>query len=1282
MGLRSHLILASFLLAIASNAQQFTSISVKEGLADNIVSSIEQDHLGYMWFATLDGLDRFDGYKFTNYSLKGFGLNYDGISYVAEDAAHNLWVRSHGQDVYVFDRENDCLSANYADFTRKVSPDIDTIDDVVVDSDKNVWLVSDDVLYYYDIPNQNTTEYALSSSLVSLASKAGNTFISLSNGEIWQIRPQKTLIKDSTQGRSRRRKLMIDSSNRLWAYSNSVSYYKNGVWYDAPAEVIKPNDNIVYMIDDNKGRLWFGSITNGITTVSYDLSSVSHITNDYRNEFSLCSNHISSFFLSDDSILWVATSKRGVCYSALNRIRLTRISTAISEDVGTIIQDKNGDIIVGYDGKGLWRLSGDYPSHGQLTRCLPGDENVIGSFASKDKGLYFATFASGVYRWDGQTKTRLRVSDHSVRSALSLTRDVLIDRDNNLWMATFSGGVVCIKADGQTVTYTISNSEIASNSTTSMTYSEVENKVFVSTSESLNEIDCKNFTLKKLDDFSQVRSIHYDTNGILWVGTAEGLFYIDRRRDNKAMFISEGDGLSNHCVNAICSDLYGNLWVTTGDGFTNIFVYDDPVAESVVLRCYPYYEQDGIGSGHFARGAIYCDREGNILMGCNGDIVMVRPEKYPPKNATEPIQLTSVSVSDKVIPLDAIASGEPVRMKSYDKLSIEVSAMDFQNRLRLRYESKVDGAPSWNTLATNVMKFNSLPSGRHTVFIRVKGLNPSAAEAIALKVIVSAPLQRSIAAFVLYGLVILTAFLAVWFNFKQKSRERVTKEKMELDEMRMQFFTNVGHDLRTPLTMIITPLSRLIRESKGTPMEEDLKMISKSADVLKDEINQLLDFKKLGRADLSVNPTYGDICRFVSEVSETFSSFFSDGSIKLVTNMPDEHIMMDFDKDKVQRILRNLLSNSFKYSEPGANVTVSVERSGDTALISVADTGRGISDENKERIFERFYQAGASGKYVGSGIGLNIVREYAALHGGTVSVADNAPQGSIFTVTLPITEFTRPETPAADLDTEEMEAEPDRPRILLVEDNELFRLFLYRSLADANTVVEAGDGQAALDQLATRTFDIVISDVMMPVMDGLELCRTIKNDIRYSHIPVILLTAIQNEEVLVRSLKEGADEYISKPFDIEVLLLKIQKILSWSQENRRKWSEESTLRASQIAVSRIDKELMERVTLAVENNMANTEFSIEELTQELGISRSRLYKKLTSITGKSPIEFIRVLRLKKAKQLLEEGETSVSQIAWSVGFSPKQFSKYFKDEYGCLPSEYIHHLTDPNKNKA
>ena len=344
-------------------------------------------------------------------------------------------------------------------------------------------------------------------------------------------------------------------------------------------------------------------------------------------------------------------------------------------------------------------------------------------------------------------------------------------------------------------------------------------------------------------------------------------------------------------------------------------------------------------------------------------------------------------------------------------------------------------------------------------------------------------------------------------------------------------------------------------------------------------------------------------------------------------------------------------------------------------VLQIADTGIGIKDENKHRIFDRFYQESNDTEYIGSGIGLHIVKEYVAMHQGEIAVADNHPQGTVFTITIPVGN-THAEsnsivpTGASDVKGEIVKPE-DKTTILIVEDNHDFCMFLERCLNDQYHVLTAANGKDALEVLAVSHVNIVISDIMMPEMNGLELCNRIKTDISFSHIPVILLTAKSTEDNIITGLKDGADDYITKPFNLSILKLRIQKILEWTANSHRAFSDKPEIAPSEITVSSLDEELIEKAIKAVEEQMNNSEFSVEEFGAAVGLSRGHLYKKLMAITGKSPIEFIRTIRIKRGKALLDQGRTNISEVAYTVGFSPKQFSKYFKDEYGCLPSEYI-----------
>lgn len=520
-------------------------------------------------------------------------------------------------------------------------------------------------------------------------------------------------------------------------------------------------------------------------------------------------------------------------------------------------------------------------------------------------------------------------------------------------------------------------------------------------------------------------------------------------------------------------------------------------------------------------------------------------------------------------------------------------------------------------------------------------------------------------------------------NLSQQKREMEIIQQHEMDEAKMRFFTNVSHDLRTPLSLIIIPLEKLLSSNLEKGVKEELELIHRNSETLLNEVNQLLDFRKLDQQKTQLMLSHGNLSDFVKEVCGSFIPQAVKKGINIRLHINETKMDMDFDRNKIQRILLNLLSNAVKYNYENGEVIVALDKitanGTENAQIQVADTGIGIKDENKDKIFDRFFQEQHSTTtYIGNGIGLHIVKEYVTMHHGTITVENHIPQGTIFTITLPVThnyavnDEKQDEAEIREKAVDEVSDTTDthKTSLLIVEDNDDFRNFLINCLKGTYQVFDAPNGKEALEILAHQSIQIVISDVMMPEMDGMELCRKIKTDIRYSHIPVILLTARTADEHELSGLKEGADDYITKPFNLEILLLRIQKILKWTKNNHEKFKT-IDISPSEITVSSLDEQLIEKAIRAVEENMDNSEFSVEELSSYVGMSRGHLYKKLIMITGKSPLEFIRILRVKRGKQLLEQSQLNVSQIAYQIGLSPKQFAKYFKEEFGYVPSEYI-----------
>lgn len=1270
-------------------AQHFKTIGVRDGLTDMCIESIARDSEGYVWFATNDGLDRFDGYDIRKYSLKEFGLYFDHFKYVAEDNGKNLWARSATGQYYVLDRKRDCLTDR---IDHVLSPlGIRTSDPVyiLVDMAGNLWVQSQLTLYHFDYTIKELNKYNLPYPCHHIASDGTNSYISLRNGDILQVISDNKELKTILQPDGTAKRIMLDSKGRLWTFGGyryrSIQYYNavNKEWKDIPENEITKRDFISSVIDDKNGNLWFGSANNGILVFNYELTEhhiIEHVSDD---ELSIPNNHISSLYLSEDNMLWIGTTRGGAALTSMDHPDIRQISLNINEDVKTIIEDKEGHLWFGLDGKGLVRHSanGESDMHFCAHDGSIPSQNITGSSLLSDGTVAFTSYGGGAFKWDGEKTVSFECQDSRFHNETKFCREIKEDNYGNLWFLTFSRGVVCLKADGKWQHFNMANSDLLSNHMTSMTYSPGHDRMFVSNTECIYEISTKSMTLRKYKDFNQVTGLHLDKRCILWVGTTNGLWYKEMENESDFCCLNMADGLSHPHILGIGTDQKEDLWVTTNDGFTYIYIINDPLKNSIEARCFPYYSEDGVGNGMFSHNSIYCTREGDILMGHDGKVIKVHPSISAPSMMGRRITLTSISVSGKDMNMNEFNQdrySNSLKIEHNDNLSVKVSAMDYINRNKIKYEYKINDDKEWILMNGNEMFLNRLPSGNNTISIRTAGSH-SKEDTSYLSVNVKPPFWKSSAALVIYLLFFILCMLITIMMLRSRNRKVLDQERHEMDEAKLQFFTNISHDLRTPLTMVITPLRKLMRDHKGTPVEEDLDLVYRSAMTLMNEVNQLLDFKKMDKDKVVFNPTYGDFVRYINELVDSFNLIFTDDSIKLTKEICEEKIMMDFDKDKIMRILHNLMSNAFKFNHPKGYVKVTLQPNGDYVELIVTDSGTGIGEKHKPHIFERFYQGHSNDAISGNGIGLHIVKEYVDLHNGTISVADNYPSGSIFTVRLPISHANTPEDEEVSVIDEDENADndvitsEDKPKILIVEDNLLFRQFLKSSLSDRYKVYEAGNGRAALESLEKHAISIIISDVMMPEIDGLELCREVKNDIRYSHIPVILLTAIQNKDMAIKGLKDGADEYISKPFDVEMLTLKIDKILKWRQENHEKFSDED-IKVADLTVSRLDEELMQKIICAIEKNLSDSDYSVEDLSVEVGISRSGLYKKMMFITGKSPIEFIRTMKLKKGRKMLDEGETSVSQIAWSVGFSPKQFSKYFKDEYGCLPSEYMKHI--------
>ncbi len=766
------------------------------------------------------------------------------------------------------------------------------------------------------------------------------------------------------------------------------------------------------------------------------------------------------------------------------------------------------------------------------------------------------------------------------------------------------------------------------------------------------------------------------------------------------------------------------MWVTTTTGISSIVVNTDPRTGQYTYSSHSYGAFDGLEGQQFNPRAILKTLRGRIIAGGVRGLSFFEPEELKYNINTPKIVFTGLRLFGEEVKIDSLYGGnriltaalnntESIRLRfKQNDFSVSFSAMDYVLPEKTRYTYMLEGLNStWLDTDDNTLTYTELAPGHYT--LKVNAINSDGFtndETSSLEIVIDPPFWASPVAYLMYIVlatgVLLLARRQVQIGernrFKLVQIEQEAQHQHEIDDMKLRFFTNVGHELRTPLTLIISPLESVIRQMENGGQKSKLEMVRRNAMRLLLLVNQLLDFRKSDVNAHRLNAQQGDIVDFIRGICNSFGEYSEKENVHLTFFTAVEELWMAFDEDKIGKVVMNLLSNAFNFTPDGGRVDVALSVSADedgteNLEIRISDTGVGIADADKELIFERFYQVHPSGggqRSSGSGIGLHLVREFTSLHGGKVTVLDNVDRGSVFVVTVPVIRHAAgidagtgatggsgqrqnlSVPSAATVQKQEQEREPmpesgDRPVILIVDDNKDFRIFMRDCLEVDYHVEEAANGDKAWSVIPTLQPDIIVSDVMMPGMDGNELCRLVKSDIRTSHIPLILLTARSNKEQKVEGLECGADDYITKPFDFDILALRLRRLLRQRRQRHEGFTPLMEINPSEITITSLDEKLINKAIKYVEDNIGRPKLSVEELSAELGISRVNLYKKMVSITGKTPIEFIRVVKLKRAAQFLRESQLNISEIAYMTGFSnPKFFRKYFRDEFGVLPSEY------------
>ena len=1146
-------------------------------------------------------------------------------------------------------------------------------------------------------------------------------------------------------------RMMVDREDGLWIYSTSSD--EGIVYFDLKRDRYKhfhqesrdysvSNDIINSAVQDDDGIIWIATDHGGINLVDKTDFSVKVLLNDPEDPRSLSQNSITTLYRDNIGIIWAGTFKKGICYYhkdlykfKLFQHRQNDPESLPFDDINAFQEDKKGNLWMGTNGDGLFyydRKNNSYKVYKHnISDPKSLSNDVIVSMLYDSKGLLWTgTYYGGLNLFDGKYFRHFR-NDPSDPSSLANDRvwEIYEDSRGMLWVGTLGGGLdLYLPVSGTFRHFTAGDGNTIHSDYILDITEDQEGDLWIGTPDGLEfyDYDKGTFTLFANDpsdtaslSHDVVSSVIVDSRGWIWAATQEGLNILDEDRKQFYRYYIT-DGLPDNTILSLIEDNQGTIWASTTNGICNIKVTGRKEGK-VGIECMNYSEADGLQGKEFNEDVAFKTSRGEIIFGGPDGFNLFDPASLTFNMLPPPVVLTdfqlfnrSVNVGQQIHgrillkkPIDR--NGHIVLRHSEDIISIEFSALNYLHPEKNRFEYMLEGFNrQWVQASARDRKvtYTNLDPGDY--IFRVRASNNDGVwnkEGISLELLVRPPLWRTRAAIVFYFLFLIAALVLLRYMIleRERSKYRNEQEKLEaqrrheLDLLKIRFFTNVSHEFRTPLSLIITPLEKMLKNPGKKEDISHLRLIYRNARRLLNLVNQLLDFRRMEVQKIPLKPAYGDIVGFIHEIYQTFTDLAEKKSIEFTFNSSHKKFFTWFDHDKVEKIVFNLLSNAFKFTPEGKSITISLSIQEDlltednkqgVIVLDVKDTGMGIPKESLEKIFDRFFQDNVPGGVLsqGSGIGLSLTREFVQLHEGTIEVKSKVGEGSCFTVTLPvrheagiseeeehypISELSR-NNEHEKIAEQEIHTGTDRPTVLLVEDNDDFRFYLKDNLKVRYTILEAINGKKGLEVANHHLPDLIVSDVMMPEMDGFELCRRLKSNPSTSHIPVILLTARMSEHKKLEGFETGADDYITKPFSFEMLESRMSNLVLLRERIKKSFQKHFKIEPGEIAITSLDEKLLNKAMATVEKQMSNPEFSVEKLSRELGMSRVHLYKKLTALTGKTPIEFIRIMRLKRAAQLLEKSQLTIAEVAYEVGFNdPRYFSRYFKAEFGMLPSQYV-----------
>jgi signal transduction histidine kinase/ligand-binding sensor domain-containing protein/DNA-binding response OmpR family regulator len=1333
---------ACFIQAQSTNLH-FINFSSKDGLSSNTINVILKDRLGYMWFGSEDGLSKFDGTRFTVYNHNAADtstIRSNNVMAIYEDKKGRLWVGTNkGLSIYDRDRDAFCnLNVTLGNSARTIC----------ADHNGNLWIGSYSGLFRYNPANGATTYYSAEESGKShLASNMIISILEDSQQRLWigstaglhlyqPVTDDFLLFNghypDSTISDPSIKTLFEDHSGNLWVGTadgglnklprggNGFHSYKRAA-QNAPAL----SSNRIYSIaQEQDGKLWIGT-EKGLNILDPRTGKVQIASADERDKYSLKGSSIRSIYIDSKGIYWVGTCQSGVNKydKNLSSFRLVQSNPfdprgLSAPKITSFAAAPNNDLFVGTDGGGLNRY---HPATGLFDRVVVGRQplTVLALERAGDE-LWIGTFLQGIYVKNLSTgAVRHYYKEDGVSGLVSDEIFCLRkDRHGNIWVGTNGKGVQVFAPSKKTFQKMEDFIAGASGDKAPVmgyirAIEEDKNGTIwiAAMGRGIDRYDPLTKTFRMYGraytgvPVDEVLTLLAGSDNIIWGGTGgRGIFRLDFAHKDFKSYTS-AQGLANDVVWKMLEDNTGNLWVSTNKGIS-CFNPSQPGFKNFTY-------ENGLQRSAFTLGAGLKLPNGELYFGgLEGFNHFIPGELNYNANVPEVIFTGLMVDNTAVVPGEhaaiskQISMAQEIRLDYKQNFSIDFGALDFTSPHECRFMYMLEGFDkSWNRIGTSTSAvFTNLDPGNYTLQVKAYNINSGlTSPAATISIYIKPPFWRTGYAYVCYFLLVVFILWGVRYRgirrLKQKFaaeqekaqiRQLIEEERKDVerqrafDEVKIKFLTNLSHEFRTPISLIAGPVQTLFDGEVDQEKKGQLSMVKRNTRRLLNLVNQLLDFRKLEEQELRMNPSPGDIITFVREVVESFKDLADRRHIQFLFHSKLDSYYTDFDKDKIERVLFNLLSNAFKFTGRDGQVSLEVRKeadSGDIAIL-VTDNGIGMSKDEQARIFDRFFQGETPPEVMnqGSGIGLSITREFVRLHGGTIEVNSGYGKGSIFTVRLPLEELECPviatageapiQIPAA-IEPYNDKAQELFLTVLLIEDNDDFRTYLRNQLKPFYKVIEAVDGKEGWQKALSAHPHVIVSDISMPHMDGITLSKKLKDDKRTAHIPIILLTALTGDAYQVNGLRTGASDYLTKPFSAEILKVKIRNLASLNQRFKETYSRRFEVVTQQPAGASENEKLLLKITRFIEENMDDEKLSVEQLARQLYMSRATLYNKVVDLTGETPVEFIRSVRLNKAAELLETSSLRMSEIGYTVGFlTPNYFARAFKAKFNMSPSEY------------